>query len=404
MAEFKKLTEVQENIAAKRKALAVVFDEAGAEFDTAKVKSVEGGSDAVVDFIRKSNDELAELGAEESRLNVLVRGAENAKRASENGREYAGQGEREYVKSIGERFTDTAEYKANAKKATVELDVEVKTLFTTSAGWAPEVTRTGRVMELVTTPIDMLDIIPVVSTGQSANKYMQETTRTNNAAEIAEGGTYAESAFALSEVTDPIRKIGHTVALTDEQAEDVSTARSYLENRMIFGIRQRLNTQVVAGAGTGILLKGFLATAGIQNQNKGADPVPDAVLKALSLVRVTGQANPNAAVFSPLDWQAVRLLRTADGIYIWGSPSEAGPESIWGVRVVQIQGLTSTNKVLVGDFANFSEIVSRRGLDVETTNSHSAEFLSGVQRMRADIRVGLSVYRPAAFATVTLNA
>src|SRR3546814_1904173 len=135
-------------------------------------------------------------------------------------------------------------------------------------------------------------------------------------------------------------------------------------------VRQRLNTQILVGNGTAPNLRGILNVAGIQTQAKGSDPVPDAAYKAMVKIRTTGQAIPGAFVFNPLDWQDVRLLRTADGIYIWGSPSEAGPARLWGLTVAEAQGLTQ-NTALCGDFANFSELSTKRGIDVQVSNSHS---------------------------------
>ena len=95
----------------------------------------------------------------------------------------------------------------------------------------------------------------------------------------------------------------------------------------------------------------------------------------------------------PNDWQDMRLLRTADGIYIWGNPSDAGPELIWGLAVAQAVAQTE-NTAVVGDFATFSELAIRRGIDVQVSNSHGSFFIEGKQAMRADIR-GRSGLLPA---------
>jgi HK97 family phage major capsid protein len=165
-------------------------------------------------------------------------------------------------------------------------------------------------------------------------------------------------------------------------------------------IRQRLDSQILVGNGTPPNLRGLLNVVGIQTQAKGTDPTPDAVYKAITKVRTVGFAEPNVAIFHPNDWQDVRLLRTADGLYIWGNPSEAGPERIWGLTVAQAVALTE-NTGVVGDFANFSELAVRRGMDVQVSNSHDVFFTAGKQAVRADMRVALVYYRPAAFCTVT---
>ena len=101
---------------------------------------------------------------------------------------------------------------------------QLKTLFQTSAGWAPESTRTGRVVDAVTRPLQVIDILPTGQTGQANVVYMQETTRTHAAAEKAEGAAYAESELALTEATSAVRKITDSVPVTDEQLEDVPMA------------------------------------------------------------------------------------------------------------------------------------------------------------------------------------
>jgi HK97 family phage major capsid protein len=168
----------------------------------------------------------------------------------------------------------------------------------------------------------------------------------------------------------------------------------------MFMVRQRLDSQILVGDGVAPNLGGILTTVGIQTQAKGGDPTPDAVYKAIVKVEVVGQAAPNAVIFHPTNWQDVRLLRTADGIYIWGNPSDAGPERIWGLRVLKAQAIT-LGKALVGDFANYIELSTRRGIDVQVSNSHADFFINGKLAVRADTRVALVVYRPSAFTQVT---
>lgn len=409
------LVERRGQLDAKRKTLATFFSEAGQDLDMDKVKVFEGDSAAKAASAKTLHDEISALGSEVDSLVGQVKAFEAGQReeseredADRKGIKHpgvdAGQGGKPW-KGLGAAFVETAAYKGRSGPVgpMSAIDVDVKTLMTTSAGWAPETTRNRPMVEYVTTPIDALDVIPQGTTSQTAIKYMEETTFTNNAAEVAEGGTYPEAALALTERTDVVQKIAIFLPVTDEQLEDVAGIQSYVDNRLTFMLRQRLNTQVLNGNGTSPNLSGILDRSGLQTQALGADPVPDAVYKAMTKVMLSGSgnggANANIIFMHPNDWQGVRLLRTADGIYIWGSPADVGPARMWGVNVAPSQALAEGTG-LVGD-TNYVELAFKRGIEIQVSNSHSTYFVEGKQAIRADVRAVLAVYRAAAFCTVT---
>lgn len=400
---FPALAELEGKISERRKALATIFAEAGPEMDMAKVKSYKG--EDVVGAIRALNDEMTELSLKRDGLLEVKRAAEAVQDAQDEGEadeapERGAKGAEKRVKSFGEMFVDAGMCKREKRGMEVTFNgFDTKTLFQTSAGWAPEALRRPGFVPDAQRPIQVVDVIPRRDTDQTSIVYMEETTFTNNAAEVAENGAYPEAALALTEQTNAVRKLGVWIPVTDEQLEDVAGIGAYLDNRLTFMIRQRLDLQILTGNGTPPNLQGILNVSGIQTQALGTDPVPDAVHKAMTKVRVTGQAFPNLIVMHPNDWQGVRLLRTADGIYIWGSPADSGPERMWGLSVVQAQALTE-NTGLVGD-TSFLELAIKRGMEVKVRDTHGTDFVNGRQAVRADMRAALTLFRPAAFATVT---
>jgi HK97 family phage major capsid protein len=398
---------------AKADELAGIFREAGggAEPDLSKVKSVTGGKDAVLARIRELNDELAESGKkldEQVTLVSAVKAMDNQDDdalaalfgESGDGNDGSRFGGRKQHKGFGEMF---AEAKAGAREMRgqeIELkDFELKTLFSTSAGWAPASVRMPTVIYDEQIPIQVADLIPSRPTSLPSWTYMEETTFTNAAAETAEGGTKPEAALALTERTATVRKIPVWIPVTDEQLEDVDGIQAYLENRLTFMVRQRLDQQIVSGDGSAPNLRGLLNVSGIQTQAKGTDPVPDAIYKAMTKVEVTGQAIPNLAIFHPNDWQDVRLLRTADGVYIWGNPSEAGPERIWGLRVAKVQAATENTAIVLD--TSFTELAVKKGMTVKVSDSHGTYFVENKQAVRAEMRAAFTVYRPSAVCQVT---
>ncbi len=413
---FPALEELEGKLKTRQDTLASIFNEAGPEIDLTKVKSIPGDSMAKSEEIRKLNDELTDLGKQRDELVQVQKAAQRIRTAGTPGEREAAGGEsgseqdagkaaseaRRQGKSFGQLFTESKAYKGRTGSVgpEVKLDVDLKTLMTTVAGWTPETARTGRVVDFATRPVQVTDIIPQTTTTQAAVVYMEETTFTNNAAEAAEGVLYGEAALALTEQSSTVRKIAVWIPVTDEQLEDEPQVRGYLDNRLPFMIRQRLDSQLLVGSGTAPNLKGLNNVVGVQTQAKGTDTVPDAIYKAMVKVRTIGFAEPNAVIMHPNDWQDIRLLRTADGLYIWGNPSESGPERIWGLSVAQAVAQTE-NTAIVGDYATFSELAVRRGVDVQVSNSHDVFFTSGKQAVRADMRLAFVVYRPTAFCLTT---
>lgn len=411
MALQQELKEVEGKLQDRQGKLAKIFEEAGDNYDMSKVKCEGEGlsSVQVVEKINAYQKELDELGEKREKLQNALKSAEYLKNEPTKTIPHPEGGEpekeRKEYKSIGQRMVEHEVFKGwQARKSGVfEIKdyglAELKTLFETTAGWAPESTRSGKVVEAVTRPIQVTDLIPSGQTGQAAYVYMEETTRTHGAQETSEGGTYKESTFELTQRSKSVVKITDSVPVTDEQLEDVAGVQSYLDNRLRFGIMQRLDNQILNGDGNAPNLDGILNNSDLQTQAKGTDPVPDAIYKAMTKIRVTGRAMPSGIIMHPNDWQAVRLLRTADGIYIWGNPSEPGPDRMWGLPVSQADSL-SENTGLVGDFANYSQLFERRGIILEMGFT-GTQFVEGKQTMRASMRVVLVVYRGSAFCEVT---
>jgi hypothetical protein len=227
--------------------------------------------------------------------------------------------------------------------------------------------------------------------------YMEETTRNHAAAEKAEGADYAESAFAFTERTSPVRKITDSLPVTDEQLEDVAGMGGYINGRLTFGVRQRLDSQSLVGDAAGSNLRGIKNVVGIQVQAKGVDPVMDAFFKAMVKVRVTGRAVPTHHLIHPTDWQGIRLTRTADGVYILGAPTDAGPERLWGLPVVQ-QDADAAGTGHVGSFqpAYISLFEKRGSTSRSATSVRSSRRASAPSAPTCVWRWSSSVQRPSA--------
>lgn len=410
--EFPALKEAQGALDATKKALRDVLVEAGDTYDMSKVKTIQGDTHAKVDWIRAKNAEIVDLKKTVDEHMVVARAAyaAQAEGQGERGDGDVKDGSREVRTkdgrelSFGEMFVRSAAFKefvrGSGRGPQASLAIGLKSLLNTT-GMPPETTRTGRVEMFATRPApDIADMIPQTTTNQISVVYMEETVFSNTAQETAEGDQFPEAALKLEEKSSPVRKIPIYLPVTDELFEDEPRAESYVQNRLPFMLRQRLDLQILRGNGSAPNLLGTENVSGILSQAKGTDPTVDAAYKAMRRIRDTGFAEPSVIFMTPANWEPIRLLRTADGVYIWGHPSMPGPATLWGVPVKETTAAPTT-KILTGDYVNFAELAVRRGIDVQVSNSHDDFFIRGKLAVRADVRVAVIHYRPAAFAEVT---
>lgn len=412
---MKKKYELQQEIDAKRERLSNLFKAGGADYDLTEDQ---------VSEIRQANDELTDLGkqldtivAQEKDLGLIREQQIKAFGTPQQQREFERPAGRvakdEAPKSIADRFVEHAAYTGSKGAPRRNFGIEFsdadpkemfygheqKTTMSTAAGYAPVNARTGQVVLSAQRRPVVADLIPQDTTTLTVIKYMEETTFTNNAATVAQSGTKPESALAFTERSNTVEKIATVLPVTDEQLNDVPSIRAVIDNRLRLMLLLQEEVQLISGDGVTPNLLGFLNKPGIQTQAKGADPTPDAVFKAMTKIRYTGFADPTAAIFHPNDWQDIRLLRTADGVYIWGSPADAGPERIWGLPIVQTTAMTE-NTALVGDFTMYSHISRLMGIRVDVGWVND-QFIKNQQTIRIEERLALEIYRAAAFATVT---
>ena len=248
-------------------------------------------------------------------------------------------------------------------------------------------------------PIQVLDYIPVVRTNQTALKYMEETVFTNAAVEGVEGAALAESTLKVEEKDEPIRRVGTYLPVTEEQLDDEPMVAFYIDGRLMFMVRQRLDNQVLRGNGTAPNLSGILDRTGLLTFARGTNSRIDAVKLAMTKVELEGRAMPDLTILHHNDWDGIVLSETTAGGYYLGSPSGEFDMRIWGNQVVRSDILTE-NTGLVGAFGEFTSLHVRKDVEVEF-GRQSDDFIKLIMTARAYARVGLCVYRPQAFCTMT---
>lgn len=320
------------------------------------------------------------------------------------------------VKTLGEMFTDTSAYKAmkglhehgNNYNAVLGENMDMralKTLMTTSAGFAPPNDRTNRLVEFALRRPMVSDLIPTDATTLSSIKYMEETTwgtastNANPAAAVSEGDPKPEAELVWTEQNVPVEKVAVYIPVTTEQLDDVPGIQGIINNRLSMMLQLKEEDYLLNGTGTPPQITGFLVKSGVQTQTASGDSNIDAIYKAMTKVRTVGFAEPTAVVIHPNNWTPIRLAKTLDGLYIWGAPSDPGPERIFGKSVVVTTAMTS-GTALTGDFQLYSHISRRQGITI-IVGLIGNQLIENKKTIVAEMRESLEIFRAAAFCKAT---
>lgn len=420
------LAEVRETIVEKRKFLAEVHAQAGADLDMRRVSLLNGDSAYKAAEIRRLHEELTGLQQEHDQLALLD------EQLKSNQMQYdamtrpisgmvfpSGGGQNpalnayEPKKSLEERITENKgfqAFRAAGGHGSVRLDLpgsDFKTLITLASEIYPQADRRETV-PMAREERTVADLMNQGTTNSNSVEYFEQTTFTNAAAEVAESAqagliSKPEGALDWTLRTDPVQTIAVWIPVTRQALDDVPQLETTIRGELSFMVRRREELQILVGDGTSPNISGILDRTGIQTTAVAAGGSIEAVYTAMQLVRGSagvGFAEPTAVVTHPNDWTAIKMSRTTDGIFLWGNPSDEGPDRIWGLPVRQTTAMTE-NTMLVGAFRPYATILRRTGITVMLSTEHASYFIQNVVAVLAEERLALQVTRPSAFCTVT---
>lgn len=302
--------------------------------------------------------------------------------------------------SWGAQLVKSDRYQAFAAGQAQKVRVEVKNTLTGSdPNVAPD--RKPEIVPGATQPLVLESLYGHVPTSSNAIEFTKEASFTNSAAEAAEGSAKAESALTWSLVNMPISTVAHWIKISRQLAADNRALAAYVNNRMVYGVNRRVETQLGAGDGVAPNISGILDTGNFTAHGY-ADANLGTVLKKFVLVRkviadLWAAGYPATAILlNPADWATMEIdLLTSTSNAVRVGVNAAGQQTLFGVPVVQSVGITA-DSFAVGNFAMHGTIYDREGVVVELSDSDSDNFTKNLVTVRAERRLALATEIPAA--------
>jgi HK97 family phage major capsid protein len=284
----------------------------------------------------------------------------------------------------------------------------------TSAGAFVQTDYTGIYEPLGRRPTTVLDLISMRPTQSDLVEFVRQTVQASQAAPVAEAnvtnytgatgeveGAKPEATVAFEKVQLPVKTIAVWLPATKRGLSDAGQLRGLIDQELRDDIQEELEDQVITGDGIGENLTGVLNTAGVLTQAWDTDILRTA-RRAITTLRVTGRSRPTAWALHPNDWETIDLTQDAQNRYYFGGPLAMGTRTLWGVPVVECEGVTEGVGIL-GDWRK-AVLWNRERSTIQVSDSHEDFFVRNMVAILAEMRAAFGLIRPSAFVEVDLTA
>lgn len=260
----------------------------------------------------------------------------------------------------------------------------------------------------------ILDLVTVLETESDLVEFARMTTRTNQAAPVAEWevveevgnfGLKPESNLEFELVQAPVKTIATWVAASKQILQDRPQLNGTINGELLYMLDVVLENQMIGGDGLGNNLTGILNTADIQTRTQGdtddrggeaTDTKADALRRAITDISLAFY-QPDGIVLNPGDAEDIELQKTSDGVYV--NIYDPVQMRIWRVPVVETPAI-SAGKGLVGNFRLGATLYDRMQAEVFVGQPDDF-FLRNAIAVLAELRAAFAVKRPTAFEEVT---
>ena len=389
ITEIKQLAEAQGTLLQTTKELKSWMEKANGEM--AASKAVEGETKSALEKLAEKSSELTDKCLEmERKLSMGINGAA------------------EKQDTAGELLTKSDSFKAMQEGRSKFARVELKTAIVNATGQNQPLVPSQRIAGIINNPNRILtirDLLPVGRTTSNLVEYTKENVFTNNAgpqysSPDYENVTKPESGITFTLASAAVATLAHFVPVSRQVLDDSAQLESYVNGRLMYGLKLEEEDQLLNGNGTSGNLGGLLKSGNYTAYSRAVtgDTKLDTIRRALTQAQLS-EFTADAIVLNPADWETIELQKSSYGEYIFGGdmgPIDALGPRIWGKRVVATNSITA-GTFLVGSFTMGAQIWDRQDAAVQISYEDGDNFKKNMATILAEERLALTVYRPAAF-------
>ena len=347
--------------------------------------------ETVDQLLAKQSELQAEVHAMAQTVDKIGRGADATAKAA---------------RTPGEVFTSADGFEAFASRASGKFKAPIKASITSDPGSAGVNIQPQRIGMLM--PMDqrlfLRDLLNWGRTTSNAIEYVRELLFTNNAYAVSELALKPQSDIMFGLESAPVATIAHWIRASKQVLADAPMLQSYIDGRLMYGLKLREEQQLLKGSGVGLNLNGIYTQA-TPYANPGVTVQAETRIDRLRLAMLQvslSEYDTDGIVINPIDWAAIELTKTTDNAYLFASPTGQIAPTLWGRPVVATQAMEA-NDFLVGAFRMGAQGWDREDANIEVSTEDGQNFVQNALTIRCEERVGLTVFRPEAFCRGSLT-
>lgn len=302
------------------------------------------------------------------------------------------------TKSFAERTAEDLQKNWDGKSSKVDVKTFHKALGS-GAGSAGALVQPMQMPGILMPGLRRLTIRDLLAQGRTTSnavEYVRENVYTNSAAPVAEGALKPESNLTFTKQTANVKTIAHWIQASRQIMSDAPQLESYVNDRLLYGLRLKEESQLLAGDGTGDNLLGLKPVAADYDAtlNVAGDTMADKIAHAIYQVSES-EFEASGIILHPRDWHSIALMKDAEGRYIFGGPAAFAARVMWGLPVVATKAQTQ-GEFTVGGFDLASQIWDNMDATVEVSSHDRDNFVKNMLTILCEERLALAHYRTAA--------
>lgn len=308
--------------------------------------------------------------------------------------------------SMGEQVAISEEWAAFAARPKGSFSLPVRAAIGSGSGSAGDLVVPDRVPGIIALPQQRLTIRDLIAWGRTSSnsvEFARELVFTNEAGVVGENPSDGkpESNITFEADSVPVATIAHWVHASKQILADVPMLQSYIDGRLRYGLKFVEEAQLLKGSGVGLNIDGIYTQAASYS-NPGVAVANETRIDRLRLALLQVELADYMAdgiVINPIDWAAIELLKTStEHQYLFANPRQVTTPTLWGRNVVPTKSMDADD-FLVGAFGGALAVQGwdREDVNVFVSLEDRDNVIKNMVTIRVEERVGLTVYRPAAF-------